>query len=106
MVGVHVRDQHAQQRQPIQLAVEHLLPAGAGVGVVDAAVHRRPAVAAVDAVAQQPQVDVVQRKRQRHAQPAHAGRHLQRGARRGQLVAQRVAQRIFVGLAHVVPDGV
>jgi hypothetical protein len=36
---------------------------------------------------QQPQVDVVERERQRHAQPAQAGRHLH-GAGRGQGVAE------------------
>jgi hypothetical protein len=43
-------------------------------------------------VAQQPQVDVVQREGQGHADPAHAGRELDGGAGRGQGVAQRVLQ--------------
>ena len=52
---------------------------GAGGIVGNAAVDHRAAlqrpVGTVNVVAQQPEVDVVERERQRHAQPAHAGRH-------------------------------
>ena len=83
--------------RPSQLVGEHLLPGRARGVVGDAAVDDGPALAAVDAVAQQPQVDVVQRERQRHAQPAHAGRDLAAcspGAGSG--VAEGVVQFGFV----------
>ena len=59
--------------------------------------------APVDLVAQQPQVDVVQRERQSHADPAHRGRqaaafaahHLHGFARRRHGVAQGVMQQLF-----------
>src|SRR5437879_10359288 len=38
-----------------------------------------------DRVSDPPQVDVVELKRQRHADPAHAGSHLERAARRGRV---------------------
>ena len=50
------------------------------------------------AVAQQPEVDVVEREGQRHAQPAHAGCELERAAERRQLVGQGVVELGFVGL--------
>ena len=44
------------------------------------------------AVTQQPEVDVVQRKGQAHAQPEHAGRHLGGLAGSRQVLAQRERQ--------------
>ncbi len=77
MVGVHVRRDDAQHRHAARLGREDLFPGLAGPFVGDAAIDHGPArrrfAKAVDLVAQQPQVDVVQRERQRHAQPAHAG---------------------------------
>ncbi|MCY1552667.1 hypothetical protein D9M68_890770 [compost metagenome] len=61
----------------------------------DAAVDHRPALDAVDRVAQQPEVDVVQRKGQPHADPAHAGRDFQCFAGGGQGVAQGVVEFAF-----------
>jgi len=70
--------------------------------VGDAAVDDRPALArpvrAVEPVAQQPQVDVVEREGQAHAQPAQAGRQLERVPGRRQRVAERVVQLLFEGV--------
>jgi hypothetical protein len=83
MVRVHVRHDHAQYGQALQLGLENLLPLRTALGPVNAAVHHRPAfqVGALaagigQAVAQQPQVDMVQRKRQHHAYPVHTGGNL------------------------------
>jgi DNA-binding transcriptional MerR regulator len=51
----------------------------------------------------QPQVDVVQRKRQRHAQPAHARRHLRRAAGGRERVAEAVVERAFQAVGHASP---
>src|SRR5439155_19202914 len=53
------------------------LPQRARGVVPDAAVDECPARASVQFVFEQPEVDVIERKRQRHAQPVHAGRDLQ-----------------------------
>ena len=83
VVRVHVRDQHAQDRQALQRLRFDLLPSLSGGGVVDAAVHRRPAFlhhaglrGMGQAVTQQPQVDVVEGKGQAHAQPENTWGHL------------------------------
>lgn len=62
-----------QHGQALQFLCEHLFPVGARLGVVDAGVHHGPALAAVDAVAQQPQIDVVEREGQLHAHPLDPG---------------------------------
>jgi hypothetical protein len=95
VVGVHVGDDDAQDRQALQLGLEDLLPLRARLGVVDAAVDHRPAGHAVQGVAQQPEVDVVERKGQPHADPAHAGRHFHGFAGLGQRVAQGVVEFAF-----------
>ena len=100
VVGVHVRDQHAQDGQALQCLRFDLLPSLSGGGVVDAAVHRRPALlhhvglgGVGQAVAQQPKVDVVEGEGQTHAQPEHAWRHFGDRAGRRQVLTQRVDQR-------------
>ncbi len=103
VVGVHVGDEHAQHRQAVELRREHLLPGSDGRRVRDAAVDDGPALSAVEPVAQQPQVDVVERKRQLHAHPAHARRHLERNAGCGQGVAERVVEFGFPGIGHAHP---
>ena len=100
MVGVHVGDDHAQHRQAVELVGEHLLPRRHRRRVGDAAIDDRPALDAVLPVAQQPQVDVVERERQQHAHPAHARRDLERLAERGQGVAQRVFEFGFACVGH------
>jgi hypothetical protein len=95
VVGVHVRHDHAQDRQALELVREDLLPLRARGLVRDAAVHHRPALHAVDAVAQQPEVDVVEREGQCHAKPAHARRHLEGPARGRQRVAEGVVEFAF-----------
>ena len=67
---------------------------------------RRVAVAAVDerntvALAHQPEVDVVERKRQRHADPADAGRDLDRlagGRRHGKRIEERFGHPARMGI--------
>ena len=63
----------------------------------DAAVDQGPALA-VEVVAQQPEVDVIEREGQRHADPVHAGRdlHAGRGGRQG--VAERIVELAFEGI--------
>ena len=95
VVRVHVRDDHAQHRQALQLVGKDVFPLCPGLVARDAAVHHRPAVAAVDAVAQQPQVDVVQRERQCHADPLDPRRHRQRAAGLRQGIAQGVMKPGF-----------
>jgi len=98
VVGMHVGDDDAQNRQAVERLVKHLLPQRFDLIARHAAIDHRPAVAASDAVAQQPQVDVVQRKRQRHAQPPYAVGKLNRHAGRGQQLAPWVGQFLFVGI--------
>ena len=104
VIGVHVGADHAQHRQTLQLGGEHLLPGGAGLGVVDAAIDDGPALAPaggrVFMVAQQPQVDVVQRKGQPHAQPAHAVGNVQHLPGLRQRVAEGIVQFAFEGIGH------
>ena len=95
VVRVHVRDQYAQDRQALQFLPEDLLPLGSGLVVGDTGVDHCPAFAPVQLVAQQPEVDVVQRKGQGHADPLHTGRDLDAAARLGQAVAQGVEQAGF-----------
>ena len=95
MVGVHVGDDDAQDRHALQLRLEHLLPLRARLVAGDAAVGHRPALDAVDAVAKQPEVDVVEREGQPHADPAHAGRHFQGPAGLGERVAEGVVEFAF-----------
>ena len=97
MVRVHVRHDHPQHRQALQLGGEDVFPLCLGGVHGDAAVDDAPAlhdtaVRAGDVVAQQPQVDVVQGKRQRHADPANAGGHFQRAAGFGELVTKGVVE--------------
>jgi hypothetical protein len=100
VVRVHVRDQHAQNRQALQRLRFDVLPGLAGGRVVDAAVHRRPAFlhhaglrGVGQAVTQQPQVDVVEGEGKAHAQPKYAGCHFGDRAGLRQVLAQGVAQR-------------
>ncbi len=82
MVGMAMGRDHAYHRQAAQLAREDGFP-GSTRGVVgDAAIDDGPAAdrpahrvgCAFEFILQQPQVDVVQRERQAHAQPPHTGR--------------------------------
>ncbi len=101
VVGMAVRDDHAQHRQAVQVRVEDVFPVAADLVRGDPAVHHGPARLAVEFVAQQPEIDVVERERQRHAQPPYAGRHLQVLARLGQRVGERIVELLFQ-CVHVV----
>ena len=72
---MHVRHDHAQHRQAVELVREDLVPCGARRVVGDATVDDGPAFAPVLPVAQQPEVDVVELKWQGHAQPEDTGRN-------------------------------
>ena len=100
VVRVHVGDDDAQHGQAVEFLGKDALPRGAGGVVGDAAVHDGPALAAVEFVAHQPEVDVVQRERQPHAQPAHPGGDLQRVTTRGQRVAQHIGEFVFLRVRH------
>ena len=95
VVGVHVGGDHPQNGPPLKRRGKQGFPMGACVRIVDAAIHHCPALDAIELICQQPQIDVVEFKRQGHAQPAHARGHLQGGAHTGQVVAQRVNQGLF-----------
>ncbi|MNH32334.1 hypothetical protein D3C79_927700 [compost metagenome] len=97
MVGVKVGADHCQHRQPAAHFAEHPIPDLTGLRGVHAGVHHHPAIG----VAQQIEVDVVQAKRQRHAQPPHARRHFThlpgvRCLRPG--IPQAAAQFVTVGV--------
>ena len=69
VVGVIVGDDHACDRG---VRGQQGFPGGPRVVRVETAIDDRPAAG----VLHQPEIDVVERERQRHAQPAHAGRDL------------------------------
>ena len=95
VVGVHVRYHHAQNGQAFERIGKHLLPLLLGRVGADTAVHHRPARHAVDLVAQQPQVDVVEHKGQAHAYPFDAWGHRKRAAGRRHVLTQGVVQPFF-----------
>ena len=95
MIRMKMRDDHAPDRLAVKVLRKNLLPAAARLVGGETAIDYRPTVA----IFEQPQVDVVQHKRQRHAQPKHAGRNGGDGAGRGRLgdgVAQ--AREVELGL--------
>jgi hypothetical protein len=96
VVGVGVRAQHPDDRQTLELLGDHGLPVAAQLVGRDAAADQRPAVAAPEGVAQQPEVDVVQREGQRHAQPVHARRDPDLAPGLGQRVCEGIAQLVLV----------
>jgi hypothetical protein len=105
VIGVHVGDHHPQHGQALQMLVEDLLPSAARGVVGDATVHDGPAFAQpsltiVESIAQQPQVDVVQREGQAHAHPLHAWGHGEGAAQCRQLLAQRIAKFVFLCVGH------
>ena len=108
MIRVHVRHDDPQNRQAFQLGRKNRLPLRFGFGPADAAIHRTPAldfftrrVRAIHLVAQQPEVDVVQRKRQAHAQPFDARGDLKRAAAGRKRLTQGVMELLFK-VIHVI----
>ena len=101
MVGVHMGDDDAQNGQAFQFGGEDLLPLLARLGAIDAAVDDRPALAYLAmqiglAITQQPEVDVIEGKRQGHADPLDAGGHFQSLGRTGQGIAEWVVKSGFL----------
>ena len=95
VVRVHVCGNHAQHRQAIEFIGKNGFPLGLGSVVVDTAIDNAPTLRATDLVTQQPQVDVVEHKGQRHAYPLDARRHGDAVAGVGEGVAQGVMQLQF-----------
>ena len=95
MVGMHVRHDDAQKRKTFELVGKDLLPLRFRLLGVDAAIDDAPAGSAIDFIAQQPQIDVIECKRQGHAQPLHTGGNTQAGTRRWQGITERVVQLLF-----------
>ncbi|MNN16825.1 hypothetical protein D3C81_1299770 [compost metagenome] len=95
VVGVAVGHQHAHHRQPFEFVGEDGFPVRLDGVVGNAAVDDGPALAPIQAVAQQPQVDMVERERQRHAQPVDARGDFLLGAGLGHGVAERVLELVF-----------
>ena len=104
MVRVHVRHDHAQHGQAIKLCGKHLFPQGFDFVTADAAIDNRPALLAVNLVPQEPQVDVIQRERQGHANPPHPRRKLNGLSwlwhRIAMWVVQLVLVRIHLSVLH------
>ncbi len=90
VVGMKVRDDHLRDRTATQVTGEDLLPQGADIGQAHAGVDDGPP----RAVLEQPQVDVIELEGQRHAEPRHTGRDLDRRAEGG-----RFSPRIVDGHA-------
>ena len=86
---------HPQDRQTFERCGEDLFPLGSRLGAVDAAIDDGPSLATVQFVTQQPEIDMVERKRQRHPDPTHAWHDLQGLAPLGHGVAHRVMQLAF-----------
>ena len=94
-----MRDQHAQDGQAFHGACKNLFPCGLGAIVGHAAIDCGPAMAnaacGLFGIFEQPQVDVVERKRQLHPNPQNAWRHSQGLAQCGQRVTQWKTQRLL-----------
>ena len=109
VIGVHVRDHHAQNGQAFHGARHHLAPGFLRARIGHAAVHHGPAVSHACGrffcIRQQPQIDVVQRKRQGHANPPHPRRDFQSVSQLWQGGAQWKTQGFFasheVGRVHL-----
>ena len=89
MIGMIVGDDDAFYRSAAEMISEDLFPERFG---------RVDAVTAIDdgpaaTIFQQPQIDVIQRKRQRHAQPKNAGHNLCDFARCGN-VGKKISKGI------------
>jgi len=89
---------HAHQRLAIQAHGQHLLPCGAGSVGPGAGIDEAPATLPLEFVFQQPHIDVIQRKRQRHARPAQARHDVVHGAGSGDSVVKRIIQLGFEGI--------
>ncbi len=104
-----VGGKHALQRQAQQAVGKDLFPGGPGGVAGHAAIDHAPAgrTLVTVAVLQQPQIDMIQRERQRHAQPAQAGRDVNHAAAVRHLVTQRIVQlgferiHIFIFQVHI-----
>jgi hypothetical protein len=109
VVGMAMGREHTQQRLAGQGAGEQLLPGGAGRVGAGAAIDHARAGAVVDLVLEQPEVDVVERERQRHARPGQAGRDRVQRAGRWYRVAEGIGQlgleRVHAAIFRVRGEG-
>ena len=92
MVWMAMGGDYPQQGLSLHAIGEHLFPRSAGGIGGDAAIDGAPARAGRAVVGEQPQVDMVERERQRHAQPAEAGSELVHGADGGHGVAEGIGK--------------
>ena len=74
MVGMHMGDNHLMDRLAAHKAVKQLFPMGARAVHINTCIDNHPAIA----IAQQPDIDVVQRIGQIHTRPKNAISHLNR----------------------------
>jgi hypothetical protein len=83
MIRVKVCDHYAGKWRTAERLCQYLIPQRTRFIEPDPAVHRGPAIR----LANQPEIDMVERKGQRHAQPQHPGRDLEHraGCRRRRL---------------------
>lgn len=102
MIRMTMRDDHTQHRLSIEHGIEHALPVRADRIARNAAIDDGPAFHTVDFIGEQPQIDVIERERQRHAQPEHARRHFHDAARFGQPVRENIVELVFE-CVHSVP---
>src|SRR5206468_2911987 len=89
VVGMEVGDDDARERAAAERLGEHALPQGARLLEPDPRVHGRPP----RAVLEEPQVDVVQPERERHAEPLDAWENVDDRPGAGRL-GPRVAEAI------------
>ena len=70
MVRVHVRTNYPHEWQTFERGCFNLLPEPTDLFGSDSTINQRPAVAPLKTVPQEPEMNVVERKGQGHAQPA------------------------------------
>ena len=98
---MHVGDDDAEHGQAVQHVLEDLFPSLFDFVAADAAVDDGPAFLAIDFVAQEPKIDVVERERKRHAYPTYAVRYGYCVAGGGDLVSEGIRQLHFIGIHRV-----
>ena len=89
MVGMHMGDNHLIDRLAAHKAVKQVLPMAARAVHIDTCIDNHPAIA----IAQQPNINMIQRIGQVHARPKHPVSHLNRRTDL-RLVVKRIAQAV------------
>src|SRR6187431_3319446 len=73
VIGMKMRAYNTEQWLAVKRAIKQLFPRMLRGITGDAAIDQRVTSAPVDLVVKHPQVDVIERERQRHAHPMHTG---------------------------------